>query len=383
MNMNMQNIKTIGLLVGLLSSASFMSAMLEEKKKAAESVQVETKVQSSKAKLKEALTGALAGSITQSPLLSLIAEYGNSSWIYPAAGWWKPRDLLFYTGSITALEQLSRTRIAIGDRYNKLSIYDIESSQFLATLVHDEAITCLVKLSDTRLLSASSRDEKLNLWDIADHACVRWVKQLEGTAIRNNHICVRFSDEEIIFAQGGHIYIKNVITGEESSAKGHDGLIMKVLKISPTLFATSGGDGIKLWEIVSVQKVPVRLAAVVFEIAGNTRALCCVSENTIVSGTWDGYIKIWDITDPSKPLLKSEILHETKGDILSILELEQNLIGVYAGNKINVLDISDSVDPQWVNVIPNNFTHLTQAPERHLQSATFDCLVFAIHTSLF
>ena len=152
---------------------------------------------------------------------------------------------------------------------------------------HTDVVTCVLKLTDGRLASASW-DTTIKLWDIGSSECLG---TLRGHT--RNVTCLQelATGELVSGSTDGHLRVWDINNGVcRKVIAAHIKSVRCIQKLTNGNLATSSSDGtIKIWDLN--QQICLKT------LSGHTDGVDCLLElknGNLLSGSWDKSIKIWD-----------------------------------------------------------------------------------------
>ena len=224
-----------------------------------------------------------------------------------------------------------------------IKTWSLNELAYVETLFgHQDAITDVTALSQERCLSAGSRDRTVRLWKVVE-------------------------ETQLVFRGGSGSKSRQQGRQEMSTPGATEGSIERVAFIDQETFVSGSDDGsLSLWTIGKKKAVFTISAAHGFEqppwpdegfaaldLGGNQlpippdarwiTALAVIPYSDLVlSGSWDGYVRAWQVSSDKRKLMALGIIGEISGD--AIATLNSNNIGELSCSKtargfINDIDV--------------------------------------------
>ena len=172
-----------------------------------------------------------------------------------------------------------------------VQLWDVETKQYIATLVgHTDDVNSVSFSPDGTLLASGSDDDTVKLWDVATHENIATLEGHTGRVYS-----VSFSPDGTTLASGswGRIKLWDVAMHTNiATLEGHTGRVYSV-SFSPdgTTLASGSWGRIKLWDVAMHTNIAT--------LEGHTGRVYSVSFSpdgtTLASGSDDGTVKLWDV----------------------------------------------------------------------------------------
>ena len=180
-----------------------------------------------------------------------------------------------------------------GNQNGEIEIWNILKKQRMARFrAHVQMINCLALSEDDRILYSVSEDRKIKTWNLSD------IKAFNSISNNRQNIqsVAKSWDEKYIAISESHNNIIKIYTGssysEESLLNGHDKAVL-CCDFSPQVsqLISSGTDKkIILWDYINRRKLDEVINAHKQYIH-----TCAISQNNIITGCYDGIVKVWKI----------------------------------------------------------------------------------------
>lgn len=248
-----------------------------------------------------------------------------------------------HTDGVKSLVQLSGNRIASGSEDETIKIWDLAAGTCKVTLeghAKDASVTSLIQLSDNRIVSGSC-DDTIKIWDAETGVCIT---TLMGHVSNTDYLLIQLLNgrpdgvKSLIQLSGnriavglfvsGAIKILNLDTGKcIGTLEGHTDGIYSLIQLPKNRIASGSSDNtIKIWDLATCLCIStleghtgyvsslVQLPDNTFHVAKDLRSF-----PRIASGSWDGTIRIWEISDDSqlKILYGLDVVWQPKQDKLN------------------------------------------------------------------
>lgn len=257
-----------------------------------------------------------------------------------------------HTASILCVAASSDGKfVATGGKDKKLIIWDAATLQPLRVFTHHrDAVTSLAFRRSTNQLFSASKDRTIKIWSLDELAYVETLfghqDEVVDIAALNQEICVsvgardrtaRFwrvvEESQLVFRGGGSATSKYEMRKKDDGALSqtkafNEGCIDRVAMVDDETFITGSDNGsLSLWNVqkkkavfvyplahgleapppaeeVSAEADPENDVSVFKDAQPRwITALACIPfSNIIVSGSWDGQIRIWKISEDRRRL---------------------------------------------------------------------------------
>ena len=281
----------------------------------------------------------------------------------------KNRELrISHSDYVVCLVVINETTIATGSYDNTIKIWDLYTDKEIKTLKgHTDNVNCMTVKDEKTIISGGS-DRTIIIWDLTTQ---------EGQIIHTSHwnwitSLVFIEPDRIVSGDPkGKIFLSDTVK-EIKQMKRHIGTVNCLEKLNEKMVLSGSDDGsIYMWDGITGDLVktviaggnhivfPVYCITVIDEntivygndlglisayithvkptkkLAGHStkkslyvnKCIAHINHNTIVSGGWDGTVKIWDL-DSEKEIqtLDDNFGKEHKGIISSIAVMNKNTI---------------------------------------------------------
>ncbi len=251
-------------------------------------------------------------------------------------------------------------KIAYGSKNGSIYILKMQNLEYVTTLnTHSGSVYALNYTKDGKYLISGGKDNKINIWPAKQYCkkennCENDIQNLQYSdpLRQNGHTnkgCITLQSDNVIlsvatscitnpqiFAYGGlsnNIYVSNVTNNKIQICKAHkQGACCIKFNPQGTFFASGGADNIvMLWDLTTL-KTKSTLGAHKDRI--NSILFNKNNPFSIIAGSKDNYISIWDIRQSTiKDLIK------LKSSVISLeYDLDGNLITTDNQGRLNLRD---------------------------------------------
>ncbi len=278
------------------------------------------------------------------------------------------------TGDVNSLALSADGRMAVaGTEGGAATLWDMASGDLLSELVHnpDVQVILVAFSADGRLVASSAEDGSAVIWDVASREVLHSVQVLDGVLFG-----VAFSPDSQMLAAGGQddtVRLYDVQSGEQIGEL--DGLTDWLFNLDfsedgSQLLGASRDGSVMLWDIATQQ-----LQHSFIGKDGRALDVHVVDENTAVSSSSSGTLRVWDLPDRR---LREQI---DSGDFLSsaAASSDDRLLALGLNQVIRLIDaasgvvLADLPMPEGSNLVERrgDVTALTfDATGEHLLAAT-------------
>ena len=196
-----------------------------------------------------------------------------------------------------------------------ITLWDVAIQQIIDTLEgHTTYINSVSFSPDGSMLASNSSDGTIKLWDVTTRQIIDTLRPTAGS--------VSFSPDGNILASGSHqgIRLWDVTTRKNIDILG-DWLFKVSFSPDGTIIAASSGHFIHLWDVATQTEITT------FVHTDYVRGFSISPDGTtLVSGTSDGKVELWDISGMIQPHLEAtespSIIADVNADgVINILDL--------------------------------------------------------------
>ncbi|KAG6009660.1 hypothetical protein E4U21_001724 [Claviceps maximensis] len=257
----------------------------------------------------------------------------------------KDRNYKRHTGQILAVAASPDGKYVVtGGEDRKIIVYDAETLRPVKVLTHHrDAVTALVFQRGTSQMYSASRDRTVKVWSLETLAYIETlfghqdhVVDIDalaqercvsvGARDRTARLWKVMEETQLVF-RGGGADKKNNPPGVDPRSLLHEGSMDRVSMIDEDLFVTGSDNGaISLWSLTKKKPVyiqplahgldpaldPLSASAEVHPVlekvvpAPTPRWITALKalpySDIILSGSWDGHIRVWKLTDDKKKI---------------------------------------------------------------------------------
>ena len=184
---------------------------------------------------------------------------------------------------------------AAGTEGGIATLWDLESGELVGELAHNPELQILpVTFSENgQLLATGSEDGSLIIWDLASHEALHEIQVLDGVLFD-----LAFSPDGQTLAAGGQsdaVSLFDVGTGDQKGSL--DGLPDWLFDVDfnadgSQLLSASRDGGVLLWDVAAQQLLQAYIGK-----DGRTLGVKFVDDDTAVSSTSSGTLRVWDLPD--------------------------------------------------------------------------------------
>lgn len=193
-----------------------------------------------------------------------------------------------------------------------VKVWSLDEMAYVETLFgHQDLVVDIDALAQERCVSVGSRDRTARLWKVAE-------------------------ESQLVFRGGGSVDKKMRLEGVDPASLRHEGSMDRVAMIDDELFVTGSDNGsLALWSLTkkkpvcvvpaahgleeamkpgeySAEEKPDRRAAPV-PVPRHVTALRTVPfSDLILSGSWDGYVRVWRLSEDKKAVEPVGVLGRTQ-----------------------------------------------------------------------
>ncbi|KAG2207386.1 hypothetical protein INT47_006861, partial [Mucor saturninus] len=206
-----------------------------------------------------------------------------------------------HTASVLCL-QYNDTVIVSGSSDSTLMVSDLASGNHLRSLTgHSDSVLCLKLVGNDRVISCS-KDRSLKLWNMDTGECIRTYQGHEAAVN-----AVQWMDNHIVSASGDRtIRIWNLETGEcIKTLVGHSRGVACVDYDGSKIYSGSSDNTIKIWD--------AKTGECDYTLVGHTHLVRTIqldkTANRLVSGCYNGMIKMWDLNERKLICDVSSLVH--------------------------------------------------------------------------
>lgn len=262
-----------------------------------------------------------------------------------------------HTGQILAVAASSDGKFVVtGGEDKKLIVYEADTLQPIKVLTHHrDAITGLAFRRGTNQLYSSSRDRTVKVWSLDELAYMETlfghqdhVVDIDalaqercvsvGARDRTARLWKVMEESQLVF-RGGGTDKKNVPAGVDPRSLLHEGSMDRIAMIDDDLFVTGSDNGaISLWSVTKKKPVYIKplahgLDPAIDRLAASaavnpdpkkdvpaptprwiTALKTIPYSDIILSGSWDGHVRVWKLTEDKKKIEQIGVLGDFADD---------------------------------------------------------------------
>ncbi|KAK2591358.1 pre-rRNA processing protein [Conoideocrella luteorostrata] len=269
----------------------------------------------------------------------------------------KDRNYKRHTATILAVAASPDGKYVVtGGEDKKMIVYDAATLQPIKVLSHHrDAITALAFRRGTNQLYSASKDRTVKVWSLDELAYIETlfghqdhVVDIDalaqercvsvGARDRTARLWKVMEETQLVF-RGGGADKKNLPHGVDPRSLLHEGSMDRIAMIDDDLFVTGSDNGaISLWSLT--KKKPVHIQPIAHGLDPTLDPLSASAEVTpnpdrvvpaatprwitalrtipysdiILSGSWDGHIRVWKLTEDKKKIEHIGILGDFADD---------------------------------------------------------------------
>lgn len=203
--------------------------------------------------------------------------------------------VVYHTGSITDMCQLSNGQLVSCSMDSKIILYNLTSKgiYFHQMMIdHKTGVCSLLELGNHRHILSSSYDYSMILWDINSVQNVLTINE-HGDAIMQ---CIRLTDKALVSCsldETIRFWDLNLLSPSCSciQVKAHESPVYSLIQLTNSFLVSGGDKMIKLWNVKAYTCL-----GVIQGVEGYARKILQLDEDRIISiGSIEGIIQIWNI----------------------------------------------------------------------------------------
>lgn len=269
----------------------------------------------------------------------------------------KDRNYKRHTGQILAVAASPDGKYVVtGGEDRKIVVYDADTLHPVKVLTHHrDAVTALVFQRGTSQLYSASRDRTVKVWSLETLAYIETlfghqdhVVDIDalaqercvsvGARDRTARLWKVMEETQLVF-RGGGADKKNNPPGVDPRSLLHEGSMDRIAMIDDDLFVTGSDNGaISLWSLTKKKPVyiqplahgldpaldPLSASADVHPViekvvpAPTPRWITALKtlpySDIILSGSWDGHVRVWKLTEDKKKIEQIGVLGDLPDD---------------------------------------------------------------------
>ncbi|OAQ64617.1 rRNA processing protein RRP9 [Pochonia chlamydosporia 170] len=279
------------------------------------------------------------------------------AWIKGRKSKSKDRNYKRHTGQILAVAASPDGKYVVtGGEDKKLIIYEADTLTPIKVMTHHrDAVTGLAFRRGTNQLYSSSRDRTVKVWSLDELAYIETlfghqdhVVDIDalaqercvsvGARDRTARLWKVMEETQLVF-RGGAVDRKNIPQGVDPRSLLHEGSMDRISMIDDDLFVTGSDNGaIALWSVTKKKPVYIQplahgldpaLDPLAASAEANPDAKKVVPAPTprwitalrtipysdiILSGSWDGHVRVWKLTEDKKKIEQIGVLGDFADD---------------------------------------------------------------------
>ena len=238
---------------------------------------------------------------------------------------------------VTCLEAIDLNRYLCADGAGSLTIRDLHTADKVTTLTgHSSAIKCMLLSKDKSMAASGSHDCTICVWDISKTICA---------AVLKGHTkvvwCIAISSDNTHIASGGDDSTVRIWNISESHCLHQiscpDNVKCVAFSLDDSVVIAGchcGQNQLKAWNTST--------GDCVMNYIGHTHAVMCVQvvdSRTIVTGSRDGTVKVWDIVNVRAEMLASFDLQSQVKYIALLESVQKGTMSLAATTKTGPIAI--------------------------------------------
>ena len=254
--------------------------------------------------------------------------------------------LVGHNDAVTSVVKVNENIIASGSFDNTTKIWNLESGTCIRTLIgHEYRVNSIAKIDRNKIVTGSS-DVTAKLWNISSGACIQ---TYEGHS--QSVLSVASCNKDIILSCSGDLTAKMWNIGKGNCIRtffGHTKPVSLVMDFDDNSFLTTSADKtMKLWEKETAYCLRT------FPIHHNCSCIAKRSDQTVLTGLTDTYVKQWSITT-----ISDKKYEEVDLDSIDVENVDEKVLT--KSNSINIrssqLRLTTQVDRYHRQSRPNQTT---------------------------
>jgi len=206
-----------------------------------------------------------------------------------------------HSDPVRAVAVLPDGRLVSGSDDNTLRVWDVQSGRTLATFQgHTSWVRAVAVLPDGRVVSGST-DQTLQVWDVQSE---RTLTTLRGHSDPVRAVAVLPDGRLVSGSDDKTLRVWDVQSERTSTLQAHSDPVRAMVVLPDGRLSGSTDDRLRVWDVHSGQVLQtlrmwdgqLRPDLTNSRHSGPVRALAVQPDGRLVSGSYDGEVRVWDVT---------------------------------------------------------------------------------------
>lgn len=209
---------------------------------------------------------------------------------------------------------------------------------------HTKKVTCMVLDQNSGQLFTGSHDESVRIWSCTTGECTSVLPvggEVDSMLVEGGFL---FVGAKLMTGQGV-IKVWNMSTNQQASLEGHTGRVQCLAAAGGMLFSGGQDQSIRVWKLNNATGGFECAAVLRVEVNGHSSSVSslCVSHSILFSGDAQGNVKVWDLGQGTvKQTLERAHSDTSHPAIMSMLIWEGHLI---TGSLDGYIKVWEPADP--------------------------------------